>query len=129
MAKDDNPFSDMMKSFQQFGTMGWPGGQMPDFSKAGTDNFRTMQEIGRISAEALQKMMSRQQEMATEAMSAWQKAARESTTSDPTKMMTRVADLTRENAERTAKNFSELSELAADAQKKIMGAVSDIGKK
>ena len=115
MAKSDNPFSDMMKAFQQFGEMGWPTGQMPDFTKVGTDNFQSIQEIGQISANALQKMMSRQQEMASEAMSAWQKAAQESMSSDPSKMMTKIGDMTRENAERTAKNFSELSELATDA--------------
>ena len=42
MAKSDNPFSDMMKAFQQFGEMGWPTGQMPDFTKVGTDNFQSI---------------------------------------------------------------------------------------
>lgn len=129
MAKNDNPFEDMMKTFRQFGEMGWPSGQMPDFTKAGADNLQSIQAIGQISANALQKMMARQQEMATEAMSAWQKAAQESMSADPSKMMSKIGDLTRDNAERTASNFSELSELAADAQKQIMSVISDMGKK
>jgi len=129
MAQDQNPFSDLMKTFQDFSKMSWPTGEMPNLATAGADSFKTMQEVARISTQALQQMMTRQQEMTAEAVSTWQQAVQDVASSDPDKMLGRVTELSREGAEKAAKNFSELSQMASSAQSEIMSVVTGKAKK
>jgi len=129
MAQDQNPFSDLMKTFQQFSQMSWPGGDMPNLATAGTDSMQTMQEVARISSQALQQMMSRQQEMTAEAVSNWQNAIQQVAGANPDKMVGRVTELSREGAETAAKNFAELSQMANSAQTEIMSVIAGKAKK
>ncbi len=124
MAQSGNPFEDMFKAFQDLGSANFPGFDPASLGGAGGESMKAMQEVARISAGAMQQMLSRQQSMAAEAVSDWQQSVQSVMQGDPASMMQRATELSREGADKTAKNFSELSKIASDAQAEIMAVVS-----
>ncbi|MFN3231051.1 MAG: phasin family protein [Alphaproteobacteria bacterium] len=129
MADSSNPFDDMFKAFRDLGGTNWPTFDPSSFTQGGGDAMNAMQEITRISSEAMQQMASRQQTMAAEAVSNWQKSVQEVMQGDPASMMQRATEVSREGADTATRNLSELSKIATEAQAQIMAVVSGNAKK
>ncbi len=115
-----NPFSEMFETFSkqmsQFQPANLPGMDMDAVMKTGQANMDAISEAGRITVEGMQTLASRQQEMLTEAFTQFQDSAQSLTSGNGGDLMSKPAEVARENFEKSVANFRELAEIASKSQ-------------
>jgi phasin family protein len=124
MANTTNPFNEWYETIQKMAGGNFPAMDFQSMTKAGQENMQAMNEVARIAASALQDIVKQQQSITTEAVAQWQETAGKFAKGDAQAIMTESVETFRSNAEKAAKHFGDLSEIARKAQTDIWSVLT-----